>query len=108
MFSDEGFDFFISGDTGRIESGQSLRFSHSSSSLTVEVELELKGGVVPSGGGRRIHGAREECWSGPGLWDRGVKCGHLQLVGTQRLGRKTLGVQGWGPAGVLVCWELAD
>lgn len=54
------------------------------------------------------HGAQEECWSGPGLWDRGARCGHLQLVGTQRLGRKTLEVQGWGPAGVLVCWEPAD
>lgn len=45
-------DFFISGDTGRIESGQSFRFSGSSSSLTVEGELELWRGGFPQAEGR--------------------------------------------------------
>lgn len=47
------YDFFMSDDTGRIQSGQSHsdpRAIHSS--LTVEEGLELRGGVFPRGGGR--------------------------------------------------------
>lgn len=54
------YDFFISDDTGRIQSGQ----SHSDSqamyfSLTVEVGLELRGGVCPREEGRWARGVQE-------------------------------------------------
>lgn len=38
----------------------------------------------------------------------GARCGHPEVAGTQEPGQKRLEVQGWGPAAVLVCWELAD
>lgn len=52
-------DFFISDDTGRIQSGQSHSDSQAISFfLTVEEELELRGGASPRGQGRWAHGVQ--------------------------------------------------
>lgn len=45
---------------------------------------------------------------GPVLEDRGARCEHPVVSGTQEPGRKRLEARDWGQAAALVCWELAE